>query len=200
MKIYLPMLLSLSLLACGQTEKPQNTADNQPKTASSQPVNEVQNKKSENESLSVNNVFIKASLPGQKVSSAYFTLKNSQDKDIEIKDIHTNVANITEFHTMEMQNSKMVMRKMENVTVPANGALTLSPGADHVMLIQLKQPLKADDKVSFTLNLADGQTLEFSGMVAKEDSHDDHEHHHEHDHQNEQHDHHEHQHEHEHKH
>jgi periplasmic copper chaperone A len=45
----------------------------------------------------------------------------------------------------------MKMRPLDGVEVPAGGTAEFSPGADHIMLIGLKAPLKAGDRFALTL-------------------------------------------------
>ena len=50
----------------------------------------------------------------------------------------------------------MKMRQVKDIPVPAGGQAKLEPGGLHVMLIDLKQPLKAGDTVPLTLRFDDG--------------------------------------------
>lgn len=140
--------------------------------------------------LTVQHAYAKPSVPGQKVSAAYFSLQNNGSEPVEVTEIRSDVAKMTEFHTMKMEGSKMVMRKMPEVKIPAGGELLLSQGADHVMLMQLHKPLTAGDKVNLTLTLANGKTFDIQVPVQgevlspKHDEHPDHQqtddaHHHE---------------------
>ena len=45
----------------------------------------------------------------------------------------------------------MRMREVPGIDVPANGKATLAPGGFHVMLMELKAPLKAGDTAAITL-------------------------------------------------
>lgn len=134
--------------------------------------------------VSIDNLFIRESFPGQKVSAAYFTLTNHSGKDVEVTEVSSNVSGVTEFHTMEMKDSKMVMRKMDKVVIPANGSLILKQGGDHLMFIDLNKSLVAGDKVHVDIKLNNGETIDFDGKVAetKDDmkdmhNHSDHAHH-----------------------
>lgn len=51
------------------------------------------------------------------------------------------------------------MRAMTAMDVPAGGKLELKPGGYHVMMLDLKQPLKVGDKVPLTL------TFEKAGSI-----------------------------------
>lgn len=126
---------------------------------------------------------VKPSVPGQKVSSAYFTLENHGAKDIEVLGITSNAADKTEFHTMSMENSKMVMRQLEKVVIPADGKLALAEGGDHVMLMQLKNSLSNGNKVTFKLSLDNGETFTITAPVVVHEANqasveDSHAHHH----------------------
>ena len=50
-----------------------------------------------------------------------------------------------------MDKDIMKMREVKSLIVPAGGALELKPGGYHMMLINLKAPLKQGDKVPVTL-------------------------------------------------
>ena len=57
-----------------------------------------------------------------------------------------------EIHEMAMNGNVMTMRVLtEGLVLPAGKAVALTPGAQHLMLQGLKQPLKAGDIVSVTL-------------------------------------------------
>jgi copper(I)-binding protein len=53
----------------------------------------------------------------------------------------------------------MIMRPVPYIRLPKGKTVKLAPGGLHIMLIDLKQPLKAGDKVPLTLKtLSDGKT------------------------------------------
>jgi periplasmic copper chaperone A len=70
------------------------------------------------------------------------------------------VAGVVEIHEMKMEGSTMKMRALtDGLPLPAGQAVSLQPGGYHVMLLDLKQQLKAGDTVPVTLVVegADGQ-------------------------------------------
>ena len=70
------------------------------------------------------------------------------------------VAGVVEIHEMKMEGSTMKMREVAGgLPLPAGQAVSLQPGGYHVMLMDLKQQLKAGDTVPVTLVLegADGK-------------------------------------------
>ncbi len=61
------------------------------------------------------------------------------------------VAGVVEIHEMAMEGSVMRMRAVTALELPAGKAVELKPGGYHVMLLDLKQQLKAGDTVAVTL-------------------------------------------------
>ena len=53
---------------------------------------------------------------------------------------------------MAMNNNVMTMRSVKDgITIPPGQSITLKPGGFHIMLVELKAPLKKGDKVPVTL-------------------------------------------------
>jgi copper(I)-binding protein len=80
------------------------------------------------------------------------------------------VAGIVEIHEMSMDGNTMRMRALKDgLPLPAGQTVELKPGGFHVMLLDLKQSLKAGDMVPVTLTVeaADGQreTLQVQAPV-----------------------------------
>jgi len=61
------------------------------------------------------------------------------------------VAGVVEIHEMAMEGNLMKMRAIPGLDLPAGKAVDLKPGGYHVMLMDLKQPLKEGENVTVTL-------------------------------------------------
>jgi len=61
------------------------------------------------------------------------------------------VAAVVEIHEMKMDGNTMRMRAIPALALPAGQTVALKPGGYHVMLMDLKQPLKAGDTVPVSL-------------------------------------------------
>jgi len=72
----------------------------------------------------------------------------------------TPVAAVVEIHEMKMEGDVMRMRAVPRLELPADRTVELKPGGYHVMLMELKQPLRKGDVVPITLNVQgrDGKT------------------------------------------
>ena len=58
-----------------------------------------------------------------------------------------------EMHSMTMDGGVMRMRALPKIDLPAGQTVKLAPGGLHLMLIDVKQPLKAGDKVPLVLSI-----------------------------------------------
>lgn len=64
------------------------------------------------------------------------------------------VAGVVEIHEMTMDGTTMRMRALPNgLELPAGKTVELKPGGLHVMLMDLKGPVKAGDTVDVTLTI-----------------------------------------------
>ena len=79
------------------------------------------------------------------------------------------VAGVVEIHEMKMEGSTMKMRAITGLELPAGKAVELKPGGHHVMLLDLKQPLKTGETVpvSLVIETAGGQreTVQVQAVV-----------------------------------
>lgn len=102
------------------------------------------------------------------MTAAFVTLTNASDSDLVLVSASTPASAMVELHEMAMKDGEMVMQPKEGgIPVPADGTATLEPGGDHIMLMDVTEPIEPGDAVSLTLTFGDGSTLEVEA-VAKE--------------------------------
>ncbi len=99
--------------------------------------------------VSVSNAWARATVAGQQASGAFMLL--TADRDARLVEVSTPVAGIVEIHEMSMSGNVMKMRAVDAVELPAGKSVELKPGGYHVMLMDLKQPLKAGATIPLTL-------------------------------------------------
>ena len=107
------------------------------------------------DSITVETPEVRSTPPGQKITGAFMTLKNTSATDIELIAAQSEIADVTEIHESGMKDGMMFMNKVEKISVPANGTAELKPGGFHIMLIDLKNPLTSGDKANITLTFSD---------------------------------------------
>ncbi len=99
--------------------------------------------------VSVKEPWVRATVPQQKSSGAFMQI--SSPGDVRLVEVRSKVAGIVEIHEMTMQGDVMKMNAVPGIAIPAGKTVELKPGGYHVMLMDLKQQLKAGDMVPFTL-------------------------------------------------
>jgi len=82
---------------------------------------------------------------------AFMLLKNSGTTPDKLIRAASDVAETVEIHQTIMEGDVMRMSPVEFVEIPAGGEVELKPGSYHVMLIGLKQDLKAGETINITL-------------------------------------------------
>ena len=105
--------------------------------------------------------------PGQPVTGAFFVLKNADDKDHKVIKAESPAAKVTEMHTHVSEGGMMKMRPIKNIDIKAKSETVLKPGGLHVMLIDIKQPLKEGDNVAIKLTFEDDSSKEITAPVRK---------------------------------
>ena len=95
--------------------------------------------------------WIRATAPGAKVAAGYMTLRNTSGQPDRLVGGATPIAGKLETHVHIKDGDILRMREVKGYDIPAKGSFELKPGGAHLMLVNLKQPLKEGDKVPVTL-------------------------------------------------
>ena len=101
--------------------------------------------------VTVSGAWARATMPGQPVSGAYFDIVSAEGG--ALVGASSPAAGVVEVHQMQLDGGVMKMRAMPRLPLPAGKTVSLKPGGYHVMLMDLKQPLREGDKVALTLKL-----------------------------------------------
>lgn len=104
--------------------------------------------------ISVTDAWVRATHPGQQTGAAYLSINSATAASL-IK-VESPAAAHAEIHSMEMQDGIMLMREMDALVLPANQNVSLAPGGNHIMLMNLKQPMIAGEKVPLKLSIKRG--------------------------------------------
>ena len=81
--------------------------------------------------------------------------------------LSTPIAKNAELHTMTMEGGVMRMRPLAALDLPAGQPVTLKPGAVHIMLQGLKEPLQPGRSFPLTLSFEKAGTREVTVAVEK---------------------------------
>lgn len=102
-------------------------------------------------SVKIGHPWARMTAPGQPSGGAFLKISNTGTAGDRLVGGSTPVADHVEMHSMSMEGNVMKMREVNAIDVPPGQTVELKPGAWHMMLIGLKAPLKAGDKVPMTL-------------------------------------------------
>ena len=97
----------------------------------------------------VSEPWVRGTVPQQKATGAFMQITSA--KGGKLISVSTPAAGVAEIHEMTMEGSMMKMRALPSLALPAGKAVELKPGGHHLMLMDLKAPLKAGDTVVLTL-------------------------------------------------
>lgn len=105
--------------------------------------------------------------PGIRETSVFATLRSTWDADLRITGVSSPAAGHAMLMVTRTQDNMTGMSMTDTLTVPAGGTLTLSDTGDHVMLMDLKEPLQPGQTILITLTDAEGRTLTIQAPVMK---------------------------------
>lgn len=161
-------LLGLGLTACG--------SDGSGSAPASAPTTSTPT----SDGLTLRNGWAKAADHG--MTAVFGTLRNDTDTPIVLTAVSSDVAERSEFHVTRKDSAgQMAMKPVKTFTVPANGSFPLKPGANHLMLLDLKKPLKTGAEVTVSLDRRRGGRVDltvpvrsFAGAEESYEPHSDH--------------------------
>jgi periplasmic copper chaperone A len=109
--------------------------------------------------ITITHPWIRATPGGATVAAAYLKIKTADGVADKLLSASSPVAGRAEVHTHIKDGDIMRMRRVESRAVQPGAAVVLEPSGDHVMLMDLKGPLKEGDFVQLKL------TFEKAGLV-----------------------------------
>jgi copper(I)-binding protein len=122
--------------------------------------------------LVISQAWSRATPGGAKVGVGYFTVENKGSAPDRLIAVSGDIAGKIEVHEMATTNGVMTMRPLDNgLTIEPGKTVTLAPGGYHLMMMDLKNPLKQGDKLPITLEFEKAGkvavTLDVAGVGAK---------------------------------
>jgi periplasmic copper chaperone A len=111
--------------------------------------------------LVISQAWTRATPGGAKIGGGFVTIENKGTAPDKLVGASADGAGKIEVHEMAMNNGVMKMRPVEGgLTIDPGKTVKLAPGGLHLMMMDLKSPLKQGDKMPVTLE------FEKAGKVA----------------------------------
>lgn len=119
------------------------------------------------DNVSVQDPYVRLAPPNAPATGAFMVIKNNGDKDVKVLKASNTASNVTELHAHLNEGGVMKMRPVQAIDIKAHGEAVLKPGGLHVMLIDLKAPMKEGDVVPITLTFDDGSNKQVDAKVVR---------------------------------
>lgn len=117
----------------------------------------------ESKGTEVSHPWVRATPGGSNITAAFMEIKSDTgDKLVSVK---CPSAGRAEVHTHVKEGDVMKMRRVEGLEISKGGSKVLKPGGDHVMLMDVKEPLKEGDLVKLTLTFEKAGEIEVEATV-----------------------------------
>jgi copper(I)-binding protein len=117
--------------------------------------------------LVITQAWTRATPGGAKVAGGYLTIENKGAVPDRLIGGTVEVAARVEVHEMAMNNGVMTMRPLApGLAVEPGKTVKLAPGGYHLMMLELKAPLKQGDKLPVTLQFEKAGKVQVSFDVA----------------------------------
>ncbi len=99
--------------------------------------------------ITVENAWARATVPGQKVAGVYLDIRSEQPA--WLIGVRSPAASSAEIHSMSNDRGVMRMRRLERLDLPPGQTVRLAPNGNHIMLLDIKQPLQPGARVPVVL-------------------------------------------------
>lgn len=113
--------------------------------------------------VKVEDAWVRGTVATQKATGAFMRLTPSADT--RLISASSPAARVVEIHEMSMENDVMKMRQVPGLDLPAGQTTELKPGGYHIMLMELRGPVKGGETMPLTLTFEDAQKKTFTQDV-----------------------------------
>ena len=116
-------------------------------------------------SLDIKQPFARATPPGAKAAGVYMTIENKGKEADRLVSASSPTAGVVQIHEMKMDGGMMQMREINGLDIKPGATVELKPGGYHVMLMDLKQPLKEGETVPLTLKFEKAGAVDVKASI-----------------------------------
>ena len=102
--------------------------------------------------LQIGHPYARSTPPGARTAGAYLSIENKGKSAERLVKASSPAAGAVTLHSMSMDGEIMRMRAIPSIAVAPGAVVKLAPGGLHIMLEDIKRPLKKGDKIPMTLH------------------------------------------------
>jgi periplasmic copper chaperone A len=115
--------------------------------------------------VTVAHPWARATPGGATIGTAFLEIKTDKNTSDRLIGVSSPVAGRAEVHSHSMDGGVMKMRRVDGIDLKPGESHILKPMGEHIMLFDLKQPLKEGDLVKLTLTFAKAGPIEVNATV-----------------------------------
>ena len=117
--------------------------------------------------LVITQAWTRATPKGAKIGGGYLTIENKGTAPDRLIGGSADIAGSVQVHEMSMDDGVMKMRPLDKgLAIEPGKVVKLAPGGYHLMMMDLKSPLKQGDKLAVTLQFEKAGNVQVSFEVA----------------------------------
>jgi len=117
--------------------------------------------------IAASDAWVKLPASGETQAMAFANFENSTMYAVYLKSATADVAGKVELRDASLSGDA-ALKALEFVTVPAQDWAYMGPKGAHLLLMELKRPLKEGDTVTLILTTEIGDSLQVTAIVKKE--------------------------------
>ncbi len=111
--------------------------------------------------------WVKLPAAGETAAMAFVAIENPTMYEIYVTSATADAAGKVELRDGG-QSGDARLKPVEFISAPAYGRVDMEPGGPHLLLLDLKRPLKEGDKIGLTIVTDNAGSLEVTAVVRKE--------------------------------
>lgn len=116
--------------------------------------------------LKVSNQWMRPGAKGMG-TALYFEVDNPTDSPDTLYKVTSDISNMIQLHETYTKDEMMGMREVREYVIEPGSSLVLKPGSYHIMVMKLKEDIKAGDKAEFVLHFKIAGDVSITAEVRK---------------------------------
>jgi copper(I)-binding protein len=108
--------------------------------------------------IEISNAWARATPGASSIGAAYLQVANTGDAPDRLVSVTSFVARAAELHATIQDGDIMRMHKIDAVEIAPGAAVAFKPNGMHIMLVDLKGPLRQGNSFALTLTFAESGT------------------------------------------
>ena len=124
----------------------------------------ISESRSHGDVVAISNAWIREA-PQTETKAGYMTLVNSGRESVTLVNLESNAFDRIDIHEMATMDGLMTMQEIDALVIPAGGRIDLSPGGQHLMMNNPKEPITVGKQIDVTLRFDSGSSQSVAIIV-----------------------------------